>query len=168
MGASLPSGLALSLGKCRACLVMGEEVWDGGASQGCPQCERGMGLAVPKDGNGLAKMSATPPCGLRSALGMSLKVPHVEVSVYSSSRWVNSSFPAYLLGTLEGSGDTGFGKSLKVTDVRGWPSRPLPFALSPAPPKLPICPSPPTKAQEFSRSPPECEHAGRTSRKTYS
>lgn len=142
MGTSLPPGralvwLALSLGKCGVCPPVGEEVWGGGAPRGCPQCERGLGLEAPKDGNGLEKTSVTPPSGLRSALGMSLKVPRAEVSVYSSIRWVDSSFPAYLLGMLEGPGDTGFGKSLKVTDVKGWPSCPLSLALAPAPPSSP-------------------------------
>lgn len=50
---------------------MGEEVWGGGAPQGVPSV-RGAWEA-PKDGNGLEKMSVTPPSGLRSALGMSLK-----------------------------------------------------------------------------------------------
>lgn len=54
---------------------MGKEVWGGGAPQGCPQCERGLGLEAPKDGNGLEKMSVTPPSGLRSALGMSPEGP---------------------------------------------------------------------------------------------
>lgn len=106
-------------------------------------------MEAPKGGNGLAKRSATPPSGLRSALGMSLKVPHVKVSVYSSIRWVNSSFPAYLLGTLEGSGDAGFGKSLKVTDVEGWPSCPLPLALAPAPPSSPSVPPHPPRPRSF-------------------
>lgn len=111
--------------------------WRG--TSGGAQCERGLGSSQRWQWAGEDECDST--IWSQVSLG---DVPE-EVSVYSSVRWVNSSFPAYLLRIWE-TGVWGKSKSYRCQRV---PILPPPTRSSPSTPKLPICPPHPPRPRSF-------------------